>query len=122
MTQGSSTHRIGIAAALLAGLWCSSVFAASTVEVDCEETAMNSSEVLAETLTVAVTEAEVDSNSETEISAPSSSLSEAVNAEDVSLDEVVETEAELPATAIQLPGVSKENMPRYRRQMNRTDI
>ncbi|MEM7432580.1 MAG: hypothetical protein AAF351_11690 [Pseudomonadota bacterium] len=124
MTRGSSTRRRSITAAVLASFWCGSVLAANTVEVevDCDDSELASSAVPAPKFTVTVTEADVDGDQDTDISAPSSSLTDAVNAEEAALEDGTDVETRLPADAVRLPGISQENLPRYRRQMNRTDI
>ena len=123
MSQSSKTHRFSQLALLVAGFAASAAFAANTVEVvDCDEVKMQASEVPAASLTVTPAEHEVDSEVDVPLTAPASQLSDTASADETAVDDVVDTEIELPPTAVQLPGISKENLPRYRRQMYRTDI
>ena len=136
-----SNRYIGSAAALLLGLSCSTAIASNDIKSDCHE--INNSpqafEVPAPSLTIrlvdrGLTESESDMKAPAADPAGEKVTSPALAADTtdtaVSDDEdtgTTDTDTaaaadDLPDTALRLPGVSEKELPRFRRQMYRTDI
>ena len=136
-----SNGKIGATAALLFGLSFSSVHASDLIKSACGNIskAPEGVEVPAPPLTMKLAEHGL-ADSSADMKAPAAdpagekltsptlaadaTESTLVDTEDTS---TVETDAaaaadDLPETSLRLPGVSDEELPRYRRQMYRTDI
>ena len=135
-----------IAGLLLLGAWTGPAHASSGVDSECPEVrnSLEVSQITAPALAIQVVDhavsssAEIDekiddtkrnANSEVvpELSAATRELLQEVfgdeEQEDADvIDEADSTPSELPPTATRLPGVSEEELPRFRRQMYRTDI
>ena len=127
-------------AAVLLGAWSMSALASNGFETICSAAAraLPAAEIPVRSLTIEVVEhgltsaaADMDAPTAESVSeavvspalanVTTKSLGDAVEKQ-VGLDETAGTASELPGSALQLPGVSQANLPRFRRQMYRTDI
>ena len=137
-----SNRYIGSAAsALLLGLSCSTALASNGFKSDCDEIndALPAIEIPASPLTIrladhGLTDSEADMKdpatdpAEDKLTSPALAESTDTKLTDSEETGTTETDAaaaaadDLPETAISLPGVSEKELPRFRRQMNRTDI
>lgn len=136
----SGQYLAGATAALLLGLSCSSAFASNGFKSDCEEIndALPEIKIPSPSLTIRrVDHGETDSAADMKDPASDPSAEEIISpalaeVTDVNLidssesssaeDEDVNPVNDLPETALRLPGVSEKELPRFRRQMYRTDI
>ena len=125
-------------AALLLVAWCSPTLAATGVDVECPEsepqnklvaTNVEIPELEIPSLKIDVAEHGVDSSSdiEDEISDPPLASPAVTKGEEVdeAAEDVEDADAgvsDTPPTATRLPGVPESELPRFRRQMYRTDI
>lgn len=138
--DGSGRFLAGSATALLLGLSCSSAFASNGFKSDCDEVndALPAVEIPKPSLTLRVVDHGL-TDSAADMKDPASDptvekITSPALAEvaDVNLNDSSETNSaeeedavpvnDLPETALRLPGVSEKELPRFRRQMYRTDI
>lgn len=131
---------VSVATAVLLGLSCSAAFASNGFKSDCDEVsdALPAVKIPTPSLTVRVLDHGL-TNSAADMKDPatdpadetisSPALAEVAevklndNAEPVVTDDDDALPANnLPETALVLPGVSEQQLPRFRRQMYRTDI
>lgn len=130
----------GATATLLLGLACSSAFASNGFKLDCDEvnTALAAVEIPTPLLAIrAVDHGLTDSAADKKDPASDPSVEKITSptlaeVADVSLNDSSESNSAeeddvvpvngLPETALRLPGVSEKELPRFRRQMYRTDI
>jgi hypothetical protein len=127
---------VGSASALLLSLSCSFTYASNLVKSDCDE--MNDPPAAdassAPPLAIKMTDHGLTDSASDMRDPASDPAAEKVSspiladdAEETVTESVTETDAsvavdELPETALRLPGVSDQELPRFRRQMYRTDI
>lgn len=123
----------GACGALLFGFWCATASASSGFDVDCNEVteAPPTPELPTPSLNVQVVDhGLVDASAN--IAAPPAALSADDMVAPTLVDDVADDGEDddqasgpvstPPETALRLPGVSEEELPRFRRQMYRTDI
>jgi len=128
------------AAALLFGLSCSFAHASNAVKSDCDEiseppvaTASPASRLVLRMIDYGLTDSEADMKDPAADPATekvdSPALADTSDAELHEQEESASNESSskvaadmLPETALRLPGVSDSDLPRFRRQMYRTDI
>ena len=127
-------------AAVLLGAWSMSALASNGFETHCSAAtrALPAPEIPVPSLTVKVVEhgltsaaADMDAPTAESVSEPdvapaladvtTKSSGNAVEKQ-AGVDESAGTASEPPGSALQLPGVSEADLPRFRRQMYRTDI
>ena len=136
-TNNALTCGSGLAALLLVA-WCSPTLAATGVDVECPESEAQNRLVATDVqipqlelpaLNISVAEHGVDSSAdiEDEISDPplaSPTVTNGKEAEEVAedIDDADDGISDTSPTATRLPGVSESELPRFRRQMYRTDI
>ncbi len=127
-------------AAVLLGAWSMSAVASNGFDTHCTEAtdALPAPEISIQVLTINVVEHGLISVTADMVAPAADSVSDAVvspaladvttksssDAADkqAGVDESAPTANELPGSALQLPGVSEADLPRFRRQMYRTDI
>lgn len=131
---------LGGAAALLFGLSCSFSHASNAVKSDCDEISdpPTADASPAPQLTLRMTEhglTDSEADMKDPATDPTSEIVESptlTDTADTVVDEAAESQPadtelkvvadKLPDTALRLPGVSETELPRFRRQMYRTDI
>ena len=127
-------------AALLLGAWSVSAFASNGFDTHCTEAnnALPTPKIPAPSLTIEVAEhgltiaaAEMDtpaakSDNKSAVSPALADVTKKLSADDLDeqagADESANTITQPPGAGLRLPGVSDENLPRFRRQMYRKDI
>jgi len=131
---------LGGTAALLLSAWSASAFASNGFDTHCAEAndALPTPKIPAPSLTIEVVEhgltiasADLDtaaakSDSKSAVSPALADAAEKLSTDDLDeqagADESAGTNTQPPGAALRLPGVSDENLPRFRRQMYRKDI
>lgn len=131
----------GATAALLLGLSCSSAFAADAIRSDCDKIndAPQGVEISTRSLSIKLVD-HGPTDSAADMKAPATdptvekltspalaadaaetTLTDREDSRSTKADTTVAAD-DLPETALRLPGVSEKDLPRFRRQMYRTDI
>ena len=131
---------LGSTVALLLGAWSTSALASNGFDTDCTETdnALPAPQIPTPSLTVEVAEhgltiasAHLDApaaipGNESVVSPALADVAKKPSTDDLDkqadADESTGFNTQPPGPALQLPGVSDANLPRFRRQMYRTDI
>lgn len=127
-----TNHYLGGAAALLFGLSCSFVHASNLVKSDCDEMTDPPAATAntAPQMNIKLTDHGLTDSASDMKDPASDPAAEKVSSPALAEDQdeaATETDAtvavdDLPETALRLPGVSEQELPRFRRQMYRTDI
>ncbi len=118
------------ASGLLFAACCAPALAANGVDATCAEASadrqLSAREIATPALTIDIVEHGVDSTAAIDEDLIDSTLivpaAEAAEQDDARIDETDTPQHEIPPTATRLPGVSDSDLPRFRRQMYRTDI
>ena len=131
---------LGSTVALLLGAWGTSALASNGFDTHCTEAddALPAPKIPAPSLTVEVAEhgltiasAHMDApaakpSNESAVSPALADVTKNLSTDDLDkqadADESTGSNTQPPGPALRLPGVSDENLPRFRRQMYRTDI